>query len=182
MKNKTTKTIACLLAGLTLTACDKKEAPLEASYSFSAIEPRSAGSRTAVVTLEVEAEGKTRVHYGNRTFSQSIGSPTLSGAGVATYTGSASWYDWSDGKFVTGFEAITLSVNFSDRTIVSTHGGRFGINGAWNRNQGENSITGTATLSGHDDAFLEGVIGNDGILGRYHNSIDFAGGFTASRR
>ena len=178
---KQTKIIACVLAGLTLSACMKEKDPLERDYTFSAITPTAQGSRTATTRLQVTATGD-RDYYGDNTFRQDIGSPTLDSAGTATYSGSARWYDTSNGKFVTGFEAITLSVNFSNRTIVSTHGGRLGINATWSRNSGENEISGAVSLTGHDNAEVDGVIGTDGILGRFINPIDFIGGFTASRR
>ncbi len=202
MKNKTIKAIACVIAGLTLTAC---VGSIDASGNTSTnpkieqnteptlhILPRVSGNKSllgrAGADYLLSCTGIRSVgcliFYDN----EEMLIPLTDNEGKATYSGTINYSFYSTvGRRQTNRSAeAEFKVNFTQKTI--TYNGTI-QNGIGNPSTGsmdakynsKGQITGIVEID-NTAADISGVIGASKMLGYFANDDNhYAGGFTASR-
>ncbi len=207
MINKTTKTIACVIAGLTLSACvGSVNVPSDESDDASRT-AQSSGASGAITIKEFTREANSisgsiflndpsRQSWTGRClivgrlcsayYPNTIGiTPLADNTGTATYSGSIHL------QFVNRNNAIskratdaTFKVNFDENRVL--YDGTIGDFSLQIRADftPRGLITGTLSLD-RNDSYLLGVIGQTEMAGSFTTSsrpsVGFAGGFTASR-
>ncbi len=179
MKNKTTKTIACVIVGLTLSACMKEpenvtyeNVPNKGILNSNSVTsgqdyeiscfftPCVAGISTAINIKPLKDTAGTAIYSGALDAQRAIGSQ------FQTYSG--------DIDIRVDFSAKTFRESATIRAGITSHS--FRMNGIFTDNGG---ITGTATISS-TTAPLTGVIGATQMIGVFRSDT-MAGGFTAFR-
>ncbi len=202
MINKTTKTMACVIAGLTLTAC---VGSIDASGNTSTNPKTEQKTEPTLHTLP-RVSGNTALLGGagadyllSCTSIRSFGClifydneemliPLTDNEGKATYSGTINYSFYSTvGRRQTNRSAeAEFKVNFTQKTI--TYNGTI-QNGIGNPSTGSmdakynstGQITGIVEID-NSAADISGVIGASKMLGYFANEDNhYAGGFTASR-
>ena len=208
MKKQTTKTIACVIAGLTLSACvGSVNVPSDESDDTS--RDVESGEASGAITLNDLKDAGTL--YGRRraVFIYDTSQPTWTGlcfdtqfcvayypnriditpladnTGTATYSGSIHLQFINRNNTTTDrVTDATFKVNFDENKIL--YDGTISDFSLKVRADftPRGLITGTLSLD-RDDSSLLGVIGQNEMVGSFTTSmtsnVSFAGGFTASR-
>ena len=208
MKNKTTKTIACVIASLTLSACvGSVNVPSDESDNANR-DAESGSANRAITANDLQRAGDARnggrsyiflndssqqswtgtcvLEICSARYPNTIGiTPLADNTGTATYSGSIHV------QFINQLGGTTdrtagakFKINFDENKVL--YDGTIGELSLKVRADftSRGLITGTLSLD-RNDSYLLGVIGQNEMAGSFTTSTtsnaDFAGGFTASR-